>query len=323
MFSSRPRPAVSWPGDLVTDMREMRKLLAELKPDIVHLHGGRDSWVMAGALTFRKEPAPRIIRTKHNIFPIADHAFNRWQYGKFFERLVVVSHAVRLQCEEKPYIAPQKIDVISSALDIERIDSASTARREMREELGFTPDDVVVAMTGRLRPEKGHDILIAAAPGLIAEHPRVKLLLIGSGSLKGDFQQQINEAGLAGRVVMTGFRDDVPRVLTAADLYVQPSRSDGLGTALMEACATRLPIVASRVGGIPEIIAHEETGLLCETESPESLRECMIRLLANPDIARQYATAAREHVLDVFSVETLVRKTVSLYERILTQPRRS
>ena len=315
IYAGGARPAV------LTDIREMRKLLARLKPDIIHLHGGRDSWVTAGALTFRMDSKARIIRTKHNIFPIANHTFNRWQYGKFFERLVVVSHAVRLQCEEKPYINPAKIEVISSALDIERIDAAASSREAMRAELGFTPNDVVVAMTGRLRPEKGHDILIAAAPGLIAKHPRVKLLLIGSGSLKGDFERQINEAGLAGRVVMTGFRDDVPAVLTAVDLYVQPSRSDGLGTALMEACTTRLPIVASRVGGIPEIIAHEKTGLLCEPESPDSLRECMSRLLNNPQEARRYAEAAREHVLDVFSVETLVKKTIALYEGLLAQPR--
>ena len=95
IYAGGARPAV------LTDIREMRKLLARLKPDIIHLHGGRDSWVTAGALTFRMDSKARIIRTKHNIFPIANHTFNRWQYGKFFERLVVVSHAVRFAMRRK------------------------------------------------------------------------------------------------------------------------------------------------------------------------------------------------------------------------------
>ena len=150
------------------DIFRMRRVIAGFRPDLIHLHGGRDSWAAAAALL--RPPGgcvPRIIRTKHNVFPIADHFLNRWQYGSFFEMIVCLSRAIVEQCAEKPYIRREKLVTIPSAVDCARFDAARGARDAIRREFGFGRDEVVVAMTGRLRPEKGHAVLVAAAPEVL------------------------------------------------------------------------------------------------------------------------------------------------------------
>ncbi|MCX7625755.1 MAG: glycosyltransferase family 4 protein, partial [Candidatus Sumerlaeaceae bacterium] len=136
------------------DIRAFRRLCERFQPDIIHLHGGRDSWIAALAL-WNKKPRPVIVRTKHNIFPIHDHPLNRWLYGKFFDGVVCISSAIVEQCAAKRYISPSKLVLIPSACEVERFMRASAARARMRQEFGFHGGDVVVVMSGRFRSEKG------------------------------------------------------------------------------------------------------------------------------------------------------------------------
>ncbi len=295
------------------DVSEMRRLLREFRPDILHLHGGRDSWVAAAALAVRPPWRPRVIRTKHNVFPIGDHAPNRWQYGAFFERIVCLSRAIIEQCAEKPYIAREKLDLIPSAVDCGRFDAERGKRESLRREFGLGEDDLAIAMTGRLRPEKGHDVLLAAAPGIVRRFPNAKFLLIGSGSMHGELERELEERGLGRHVILTGFRNDVPACLAAADIYAQPSRSEGLGTSVLEACAARLPVVASEVGGIPDVIENGVSGLLVEVGNGAALEAGIARLLESAQLRQQLAAGGREKVERVFSLGALVEKTAALY----------
>jgi glycosyltransferase involved in cell wall biosynthesis len=299
------------------DIGRFRRLAKSFRPDILHLHGGRDSWVAAGALWHFGSGRPRVVRTKHNVFPIADHFANRWQYGSFFEAIVCLSGAIVGQCTEKAYIDRSRLVLIPSACEAERFELAAGCRADMRREFGFADSDVVVVMSGRLRPEKGHDVLVAAMPEVIRRHPEVRFLLLGSGSLKGGLDDAIETGGLRPHVRLAGFREDVPECLSAADICVQPSRSEGLGTSVLEACAAGLPVVASRTGGIPDIITDGETGLLVEPGSPAGLAEALASLVADRGMRERLGAAAREKVRREFSVAALVEKTDAAYRRIL------
>jgi glycosyltransferase involved in cell wall biosynthesis len=306
-----------WAGEV----RAFQALCERYQPDIIHLHGGRDSWVAALAL-WRNSDRPIILRTKHNVFPLHDHPFNRWLYGRFFDGIVCISSAIVQQCATKRYISPAKLVMIPSACDVERFVRAAEARDKMREEFGFHPHDVVVVMSGRFRAEKGHDLLIAAAPRIVGAVPQAKFLLLGAGSLQHSVVESLERAGIRQSFVVAGFRKDVPECLAAADIAVQPSRSEGLGTAVLEASAAGLPVVATAVGGIPDIVVHGETGLLVPPNDAVSLANAIIQLAMNPDQRHALGHAARERVAALFSVSQLVEKTHNYYQQMLEARRR-
>lgn len=298
------------------DIRAFRALCQRVQPDIIHLHGGRDSWIAALAL-WNKKPRPLIVRTKHNIFPIQDHPLNRWLYGRFFDGIVCISSAIVEQCAAKRYISSSKLVLIPSACDGERFVQAAHARHKMREEFGFREEDVVVVMSGRFRSEKGHDLLLAAAPRVVERVPNVKFLLLGAGSLQGKVLEDLRRSGVAESFVVAGFRSDVPECLAAADIAVQPSRSEGLGTAVLEASAAALPVVATAVGGIPDIVVHGVTGLLVPPENPSALADALTQLAKNAEQRTALGHAGRKRVASLFSVDVLVEKTHHYYLHLL------
>ena len=306
------------PG-VINDVRAMRRLLRDWQPDIVHLHGGRDSWVFAKAMALpgRAEKRPVVIRTKHNVFPVADHLLNQWQYGRLFDSIVCISSAITRQMQEKPYIRNEGLVTIPSAIDAGRFLLESAVREQARAELGYGPDDLVIGITGRLRREKAHDVLFRAVPLVVEQCPQARFVCFGSGSLGGEFAELLAGAGMTDYVQMAGFRTDVPVCLSALDIYTQPSRSEGLGTSVLEAGAAGLPIVATDCGGIPDIVVHEKTGLLVPMEDPASLAAALLRLTKDGALREQLGTAAREHVKRDFSVEHLVSKTDEHYRRML------
>jgi glycosyltransferase involved in cell wall biosynthesis len=289
------------------DILAMRQLLREYRPDIIHLHGGKDSWVVAAAMCVNPPiPKPLIIRTKHNVFPVADHFLNRWQYGRFFEWIICLSTAIVDQMRGKPYVNPDRLVMIPSAIDAGRFDVAQGTRNRMRAEFGYCDDDLVVGITGRLCPEKGHDVLLRAVPLVLATCPKARFLVVGAGSLEGELTGLISALGITDNVRMVGFREDVPDCLAAMDIYVQPSRSEGLGTSVLEASAAGLPIAASRTGGIPDVVLDGQTGILVKPESSQDLAAGILRLAGDPGLRVRLGSAARRHVSSEFSVSRMV-----------------
>lgn len=303
---------------VLRDVRAMQKLLAAYRPDIVHLHGGRDSWAYVKALlTMQKDRRPITIRTKHNIFPVADHFLNRWQYGRQFDSIVCISSAILRQMEDKPYIENDRLVVIPSAIDADRFIVEPGTRERVRAELGYDDSHIVIGITGRLRREKAHDVLFRAVPLVVEKCPQARFVCFGSGSLGGEFQQILAESGMTDHVQMAGFRKDVPECLAGLDIYTQPSRSEGLGTSVLEAAAAGLPVVASDSGGIPDIVEDGKTGLLVPVEDHERLAEGIVRLTGDAALRGELGRQAREKVRRVYSVEQLVSSTDAHYKDML------
>jgi len=149
-------------------------------------------------------------------------------------------------------------------------------------------------------------------------HPHAYLALAGDGSERAPLEKLARELGLgAGSIAFMGFRQDVPQFLSALDAYVLPSREEGLGTAILEALAVGLPTVATRVGGIPESVIHERTGLLVEPDRPEELAQAMRRTMDDDSLRRTLPEGARAHIETNFTEAALVRKTLSFYEMVL------
>jgi len=193
------------------------------------------------------------------------------------------------------------------------------SREEMRRELGIGPEDLVVACVAFHTPMKGVDLLVRAAGILAPEIPRLRVVQVGSfcdPEYSARLRQLAEELGVADRIIWTGVRNDVPDILQGADVYCQPSRLEALAFAILEAMEAGLPVVATRVGGIPEAVLHNQTGLLAEPESPESLAAALGFLLGKEAERRRMGECGRQYVRQAFSVETVTKRLVDHYERM-------
>ncbi len=192
-------------------------------------------------------------------------------------------------------------------------------RTEVRRELGLAAAARVVGLVARLDHwGKGHREFFSALAALPERYP-VEALIIGGGRREAEMRRLATELGLAGRVHFLGQRDDVPDLLSALDLFVLPSHSEGVSLALLEAMAAGLPVIASRVGGLPEVVTDGENGLLIPPQDPQALATALERLLADPDLAQKLGANARRHVEENYSLERLGREINEIYAELISE----
>jgi glycosyltransferase involved in cell wall biosynthesis len=205
--------------------------------------------------------------------------------------------------------------------------------RRIREEIGVAPEAPIVAMLSRLNGLKGVDDFLHAAARVAARVPDTRFLVIGdgvvvqngvivkNGSYCDALKEQAARLGLADRLVFTGFRMDVPELLSECAVSVLPSLSEGLSNTLLESMAAGVPVVATNVGGNPEVVEEGRTGFLVSTQNPEALADRICRVLENRALAARMSDAGRQRVSEHFSIERMLRDTERLYEDLLRQPK--
>lgn len=232
---------------------------------------------------------------------------------RLFTRIVTVSEAVRRQVRRAGYPS-WRVLTLHDAVDIAAFspDRAQLGIR-MREEWGCTADHLLVCAVGRLSPEKGHGFLLEALRQVMAAVPQARLVLVGEGPLRQSLQAQAARSGLDDHVIFAGYRDDVESVITASDLLVMPSLREGFGDPVIEAMALCRPVIASRVGGMVEIVRGGETGLLVPPADPDALAGAIINLLGAPETRKLMGLQGRQVVLQEFSTERLADGLASLY----------
>lgn len=292
------------------------RLIRQWRPHIVHTHGSL-SGRLAGRLAGR-----RVVYTKHGLgqavelsvqvrqrVPLLQRLADRW----LADRVIAVSGAVRDELLRQG-TPPSRIAVIPNGVPAPA-DGGSKQREALRRELGLGPGPVALS-TGRLAPEKGHPYLIEAWAAVRQAVPEAVLLIAGDGPERPRLEQLIADRGLTGAVRLLGFRDDAAQLPAAADVFVLPSLTEGMGIALLEAMACGCPVIASAVGGITEAVADRTHGLLVPPGDAAGLADACIALLADPARARAYGEAAREHVLERFSAVAQARAVAALYQRL-------
>jgi len=168
---------------------------------------------------------------------------------------------------------------------------------------------------GQLTAEKGHAVLVRAWAEVVRQRPAARLVLVGDGPERARIEELARSLEVPGdSMVLTGFRDDVPSWLAGFDLYVQPSLEEGLGTSVLDAMACRLPVVASRAGGLPEAVVDGETGVLVPRADAPALAQAMLELLAAPERCAFMGEAGRRRVEARFSVEAMVAGYLEVYQ---------
>lgn len=235
---------------------------------------------------------------------------------RFFTRIVTVSEAVREQVLRAGH-PPEYVITLHDAVDT-TIFSPDRARgtTRLRDELGCDTKQLLICAVGRLSPEKGHSILLTAFQQVVAVIPSARLILVGDGPLRASLRTQAASCGLGDHVIFVGYRDDVESFIAASDLVVMPSLREGFGDPVIEAMALCKPVIASRVGGMVEIVRDGDTGLLVPPEDSDSLAWAIITLLKNPQVRTRMGLQGRQVVLQEFTVEQLADSLATLYNEL-------
>lgn len=298
--------------DVLTPTR-LGRVLRGRSPDIVHVHSRSGADFYAGVAASRAHIPAVLTRRVDNPEP---RLWARSKYGRY-AALVGISRAIRGQLEGAAGSSLGRVHHISSAIDPLRFRPDPKARLRLRGELGIAANEYAIGAVGQLIPRKGHDILIDAFSTVLAREPRSRLLLVGEGPMRARLERQIAGERIADRVHMLGHRNDVDALLNAFDLFVHPARSEGLGLAVLEAMACKLPVIATRTGGLPDSIENGRNGLLVLPAHSVELARAILRVKASPAESARMADAAREHVLEECSIAEMSRRYLGVYESVL------
>ena len=294
----------------------MRSLLRRHRPDLVAAHDPHSLTVAAlGARLVG--PRPAVIGHRRVDFHLRPHAFSRWKYARGPDHLVAVSGAVREVLIEDG-VPPDRVTVIHSGIALD----TPPAREgpSLRSRIGAPPEAPIVLTIASTVGYKDHPTLIEAAAALRPRDPMTRWAVLGSGGLLEEMRSRVAERGLAGRVHYLGFVPGARGFLPEADLFVLTSRTEGLGTSVLDAMAAGVPIVATRAGGVPEMIEDGITGLLAKVGEGPAVAERIDRLLDDRVLARRLASRAAERVRD-FDIDRTVERTERLYREVLARHR--
>ncbi|XHR28872.1 MAG: glycosyltransferase [Chthoniobacteraceae bacterium] len=295
--------------------RSLYRLIREKHIDLVHshlYHAGIYSRIAAG---FAGVPA---ITTEHNVyatFKLKRRIYN-WLLSWKTARIVAVSDLVRDYVIRRDWVSPQKVTTIRNGLDLSKWANAP-GRQEARERLGIPGDAFVLGCIGRLETQKGHRFLIDAVARLRGEIPGLKAFIVGEGTLRDSLAERIRRRGLQDAVVLTGARRDLADFIHAFDLFVLPSRWEGLPIAALEAMASRLPVIATPVGGVVELIEEGKNGLLVPPKDVDALVNAIRKLHDDAPLRAALAAGGQETVREKFSATAMLAEMDALYRKVL------
>lgn len=313
------------PGRDLRLVRALAALLRERRFDVVHTHMSKAA--LAGAVAARLvRPRPILVNTAHNLGSIAlSHPvlrrlfrlYDRALLGGATDAVIVVSEAIRQEVLRLGVVGAARLHAVPNGVLTERFEPGPGQAATRRAELGIAPEDTVVVTVARLVWFKGLETLIDACALLHQRWPRLRLVIVGDGPLRAALEQRVADRGASGHVIFAGERSDVPEMLGAADIFALSSVSEGMPISILEAMAARLPVVATSVGGIPELIGAGETGLLVPARDPDAFAAALDKLVAAPALRRSMGAAGRHRLDGVFSAAAMVRRTAALYAALL------
>jgi glycosyltransferase involved in cell wall biosynthesis len=278
---------------------------------LVHFHDAHS--VTVGAAAAHRARVPLRFISRRVDFPLKDNAFSRRKYTRDVDAIIAISEGVR-QVLLDSGVPPSLVHVIPSGIDFSPF-RQKLPRDFLRREFSFAPDDFLVGIVAALEDHKGHTYLIQASKILKAEAPGIRIIVVGTGSLKMDLDRQARNLGVDDIVFFLGFREDVPRILASLDLFVLSSYLEGMGSSLLDAMASRLPIVATQTGGIPEVVIDGKTGLLVPPRDPAALARAILTLYRDRELAGRLAERGFEVVHEKFSAEAMAWRVIDLYEQ--------
>ncbi|MGY1633571.1 glycosyltransferase family 4 protein [Geodermatophilus sp. SYSU D01186] len=294
--------------------------LTEHPADVFHCHVGTGAEDWDGVRLARRAGCRAVLQTQHLPYLVAHPRKRRayWHGIEEVDRLIAVSEGLR-RTYHRIGVPPERFTTVPNGVAPLR---DRIGRDAARAALGLDPRQPVVMTLGRLTHMKGQWHLVDAVPGLLARFPDLAVVLVGDGPLRQALEKRAAALGVAGAVRFAGHRTDARQLLDAADVFVLPSRHEGMPLVALEAMEAGLPVVATRVIGSEEVVVDGRTGALVRPGDPQALGAALARLLADPGLRRRQGAAGRCRYLAAFTRQRMAADTAAVYEATLRGARR-
>jgi len=288
----------------------LRRIIREEQPDIVHLHSRRGADLLGGIAARLAGVKAVLTRRVDNPEP---RSVARWKY-RLYDRVITISGGIR-QVLLSEGVDPELLVCVRSAVSPDAY-SDYCDRVWFRQAFGLAGDETVLSVIAQLIPRKGHRVLLQALPGLFADFPELRVIFFGQGPLENKLRRLLKETGLGEKVILAGFRTDLPQILPCLDLVVHPALMEGLGIALLQAAGAGVPIVAVNAGGMPEVVRDGINGLLVPPGDSAALAAAIRQLLLDRPLMQRMGHAGRMLVASEFSIDRMVEGNLQVYREL-------
>ena len=310
-FELTPSGKFSWVNLILAHLR----IIHRHRIQIVATHGSLDSWTasVAGRLSPLK---PIIIRTRHKSTPISQTWRHQWLYKYLPHGVMTTSEGIRKDIVRGQALDPRRTCSVPTGVNFSIFDQTKLSE-DLRNEFGFSKDAVVIGTVAFLRDYKGIHLCVEAIGLLRKSFPTINLLIVGDGPERLRLQAQVQALGLQDHVYFAGFREDVHRVLATLNMFVLPSTAgEGVPQAITQAMAMGVPVVATAIGGIPEVVVHEKTGMLAPVNDVSALIQCIQTMLNNTSLRDKIIHNAQRLIAQSYSVEVMLDAVEQFYEEM-------
>lgn len=311
------------PGRDLMALAKLVRLMQRLRPDIVHTHTAKAGAL--GRVAAKLAGAPILVHTFHG--HILHGYFSRGttgvflaierQLGRLSTKILTVSEGQRLELLRRRIGRPETVEAMPLGLELDGLLQPSRRRGELRRHLGVSPDAALIGIIARLAPIKDHGTFLEAAADLYRRRSHVRFLIVGDGELRSTLEQRVTALGLGPCVHFLGWQRDLEPIYADLDLVVLSSRNEGTPACLIEAMAAGLPVVATRVGGVPDLVADEKTGLLVPPGDAAALSQAIEVLLGDANRRHEMGRLGREAVFPKYSDAALIDRMDDLYSSLL------
>lgn len=313
----------------VKDMRTLLELVLFLKKNpyhLVHTHNSKGGFL--GRLAAKLAGVPAIVHTVHGFAfhdqepPWRKSLFRNMERlaARWCDKMIFISRPLIEWALRERVVSGGKIVKIYSGIELDRFQPRSPeARKRIREKWGLGRDGPVIGIVSKLWEGKGHEVLIEAVGLIKRELENVRLVIVGEGYLLDRLVQRVEAVNMRESVLFTGFQMDVQEILSTFDVAVLPSFFEGMGRVLLEAMAMEKPVVASRVGGIPDLVAHGVNGLLVQPGDVQGLACALKKILLDKGLAEKMGKEGRKRIRDQFSSDVMVRSIEEVYKELLAR----
>jgi L-malate glycosyltransferase len=316
---------ITSPLGVATSAQTIRRLIQEQRIDLVHSFSATASLAVNLALRVsdgrvRLVSSPMGLQNSARELPVTTWLRN-WFLTLGAEQILVISPEIRRHLKRVGAREESLVDFNFVGLDVDAFRGAPGDRRSVRQEFGFAEDAPIVSTVGALHPRKSHELFIRAAARVLETLPRTRFLIVGEGELHTELDEQVRRNGLGGKIVLTGVREDVARILSATDVYVKPGIVEGfVGITVLEALVLGKPVIAFETEDVKLALVDGETGLIVPNADVGRLADGIVHLLRNPEVGSQLGEAGQQLVSERFDFGVLAQRLEEFYQGVLGRP---
>ena len=290
------------------------RILKKAKPDVIHTHSSIDSWLAGSVSKFAGIP---VVRSRHISIPIKSIFPNNWLYSRIPKKIITSGEAISNVVTGVSGVKAENVKSVAAGVDFRRFDFNINGEA-IRKELKLKPDQPLIGKIGVIRGWKGYDYLLEAASLVLKKYPDTRFIFVGRGPGFEQTQSIANSLGLDKAVTLLGHREDIPEIMAGLDIQVLASfAGEGTPQVIPQAFAMKTPVVATRVGSVPEMLGQGERGVLVELKNSIDLANGILKLIENPSIGKGFSERAYGFCKKELGIDRMMDETIATYEEAI------